>query len=295
MTTVSGNVTVIRTTWAKAVEAKMRFGWDYWAKESVRVTINGEASVADLIKSGAARINFANGECRVWLCAFIPDAQTRSNVDHMIMRPTGFAPAPELDTSHMQLLEATEAIKLYSIGKGLKNWTKQMTLAEYNKLMEVCCICCCVESNFTCLNCIAELDDDVKVEPNGLNDDVVRIVMQYYRPPLHHRMVMRELKDIRSNILNAFEEFNADVREGHTYVGERFRIDWTRSLLNRMFVPRYTDSRSSMPWLSIEGFPQPHFLALIRMVELIPNGEPYNEENDPDYEPSEGEPEFQGV
>ena len=42
---------------AKAVEAKggMRSGWDFWKKQSVFVTIVGEASVANLIKSGAAR------------------------------------------------------------------------------------------------------------------------------------------------------------------------------------------------------------------------------------------------
>ena len=94
-----GNVTVERVTWREA-RGVAGFAWDAYRQQNVRVTIVGEASVTDLIRSVAVRAHFhaTEGVCRVWLCARIPDGQTRSNVDHLIMRPAGFTPSPEVDT-----------------------------------------------------------------------------------------------------------------------------------------------------------------------------------------------------
>ena len=131
-----GNVTVERVTWREGVGVA-GFAWDAYRRQNVRVIITGDASVTDLIRSVAVRADFAEGVCRVWLCARIPDGQTYSIVDHMIMRPAGFHPASEVDVSGMELLEAATAVEVFSFGRGLSNWTKRMSSDEYERLRGV--------------------------------------------------------------------------------------------------------------------------------------------------------------
>ena len=147
-TRTSGPVTVVRTTLdeARAIERQEGtrcFGWDAWARKWVRVSIEAPgATPADLLKAGAVRCNYGHpdppGVCRVWSVAAIPDHQARSNVDLLVMRPAGFERVAELDTSHMELLEAATYAAKWSLCKewdaaagrwkseGLANWCKTM-------------------------------------------------------------------------------------------------------------------------------------------------------------------------
>ena len=45
----------------------------------------------------------AQGVCRVWLCAIVPDRQTFVIIDRMVMRPASFLLAAELKVRGMEL------------------------------------------------------------------------------------------------------------------------------------------------------------------------------------------------
>jgi hypothetical protein len=75
----------------------------------------------------------AQGVCRVWLCAIVPDRQTFISIDRMVMRPAGFLPAAELNV--MELHVAAEFAATHGLGDGLQNWTKQMSSNEFDELM----------------------------------------------------------------------------------------------------------------------------------------------------------------
>jgi hypothetical protein len=126
----SGNVTVERGKW-EDTKGLPGFAWDAYKQENVRVTIRGDSSVEDLVRSGAARsgiFDYGHGKekvCRVWLCAPIRDAQTLSIVQDMIMPSGGYVKAPEVDTEKMDLLQAATAVVMLGIGRRLPNWTKR--------------------------------------------------------------------------------------------------------------------------------------------------------------------------
>lgn len=124
-------MTVERGTWEET-KGRTGFAWDAYQQENVRVTITGEASVEDLVQSGAARRGFFHNEkegkraCRVWLCAPIRDAQTSSIVKDIIFPSEGYVKAPEVNVEKMDLLQAATSVVLLSIGRMLPNWTKSL-------------------------------------------------------------------------------------------------------------------------------------------------------------------------
>ena len=139
------NVTCERLAWHEAQARKSHgepgFGWDSYAQQCVRVTISGATTVEDMIQINALRCTFgkggdAQGVCRVWLCAIVPDRQTFVIIDRMVMRPAGFLPAAELNVRGMELHVAAEFAATHGLGDGLQNWTKQMTLEEFDALTE---------------------------------------------------------------------------------------------------------------------------------------------------------------
>ena len=140
------NVTCERLGWheaqARRSHGKPGFGWDSYAQQCVRVTISGPTTVEDMIRINALRSTFgkggdAQGVCRVWLCAIVPDRQTFVLIDRMVMRSAGFLPAAELNVRGMELHIAAEFAATHGLGDGLQNWTKQMpSKEEFDKLTE---------------------------------------------------------------------------------------------------------------------------------------------------------------
>ena len=92
------------------------------------MTIFADTTVQDLIRIRAVRCTFGKGTdpdgvCRVWLCAIIPHRQTFVIINHMVMRPAGFVPQPEMSTAGLDLLQKAEVAATYGLGDGLQNWT----------------------------------------------------------------------------------------------------------------------------------------------------------------------------
>jgi hypothetical protein len=145
--TTAGPVTVERTSWddAKAREqaGEDAFGWDAYRQECVRVNITSKPSIKDLADAGAARRTYGypdpQGVCRVWLLSngrginLHPAILTRDT-----MEPAGFKPAPEIDLASKnpdgswkyELLEAATISVTHGLGRGLPNWTKEMSPLE---------------------------------------------------------------------------------------------------------------------------------------------------------------------
>jgi len=129
----------------------------------MRVT-TGPASVVDVINTGAVDVSFGfpwaeadpPGVCRIWLPYWISDPQTLVNLCET-MKAAGFKPAPEIDVSEKDLLDAANLQVRFELGHGLKNWTKKMTEAEWNGMLGHCTICSGVASTFLCGECSDEL------------------------------------------------------------------------------------------------------------------------------------------
>ena len=66
----------------------------------------------------------AQGVCRVWLCAIVPDRQTFVVIDRIIMRLAGFLPAAELNVRGMgscMLMLRPEFAATHGLGDGLQS------------------------------------------------------------------------------------------------------------------------------------------------------------------------------
>ena len=71
----------------------------------------------------------AQGVCRVWLCAIVPDRQTFVVIDRMVMRLAGFLPAAELKPQALNvrgmgscmLMLRPEFAATHGLGDGLQN------------------------------------------------------------------------------------------------------------------------------------------------------------------------------
>ena len=108
--------------------------YDTWQK----VELTGNASVNTLIDAGVVYLDFHEGVCRAWLSAFIPDEQTRSNVDHLIMQPAGFV----FSTDLLAGLAIEEISELNNMGCSGFGWMKQMSRFEYDHLHDCKCLDC---------------------------------------------------------------------------------------------------------------------------------------------------------
>ena len=161
--TTCGHVTVERTKdKAEAQEAgtEGRFGYDRFGRKFVRITITGPASLLDVVKAGGMDMNYGfpwpeadpPGVCRIWLPYWISDPQTLVNLCET-MKAAGFKPAPEIDVSEKDLLDAANLQVRFGLGHGLKNWTKKMTEAEWHGMLEHCTICSGFASTFLCSEC----------------------------------------------------------------------------------------------------------------------------------------------
>ena len=137
-------------------EDGLAFGRDRYHQKHVRLTINGPASVVDVVKAGAVHVSFGYpdpaGICRIWLPYWVSDYQTLV-ILCSIVESAGFAPAPEVNASSMELLECANLVVRYGLGYKLKNWTKRMTEAEYHGLLAHCAICSGHASSFLCSEC----------------------------------------------------------------------------------------------------------------------------------------------
>ena len=94
-----------------------------------------------MLQVNALRCTFGKGGdpqgvCRVWLYAIVPDRQTFVIIDGMVMRPAGFLPAAELNVCGMELHIAADFAATHGLGDGLQNWTRQMSLEEFDALTE---------------------------------------------------------------------------------------------------------------------------------------------------------------
>ena len=93
-----------------------------------------------MLQVNALRCTFGKGGdpqgvCRVWLYAIVPDRQTFVIIDGMAMRSAGFLPAAS-PIRRMELQVAVDFAATHGLGDGLQNWTKQMSLEEFDALTE---------------------------------------------------------------------------------------------------------------------------------------------------------------
>ena len=113
------------------------------------MTITGSTTVAELITSDVCRVapverlhdmhvvsSTFPAFCRSRLAACKDTQQRRV---HMVMRPAGFLPAAELSVRGMELLVAAEFAATHSLGDGLQNWTKRMSMEDFDALTEASC------------------------------------------------------------------------------------------------------------------------------------------------------------
>jgi len=94
-----------------------------------------------MLQVNALRCTFGKGGdpqgvCRVWLYAIVPDRQTFVIIDGMAMRSAGFLPAAEPNPPHGAAYVALDFAATHGLGDGLQNWTKQMSLEEFDALTE---------------------------------------------------------------------------------------------------------------------------------------------------------------
>ena len=124
-TTTKGNVQITRvayTEMTKQEAAENGFCYNPFLKVWQNVTLTGPATVQDLVDAGVVYTDFHKGDCRAWLSAYIKDEQTRSNVDYLIMRPTGFEPSVDL----FEGLELLQVATLQEMGCSGRGWIKVM-------------------------------------------------------------------------------------------------------------------------------------------------------------------------
>ncbi len=115
------------------------FAWDAYARVWVEITVLDPCvRVRDLISHGAARVSYEAGECRVWLVAYVSDANT-IDIIRRCMRDEGFIRATERDVSKLPLHEAAELAVRMSLGRGVMNWTQRMSAEEYRRMVDRRC------------------------------------------------------------------------------------------------------------------------------------------------------------
>ena len=143
-TTTIGNVQVTRVAYTQMTNheaGEAGFCYNPFLKVWQHVTITGPATVQDLLAAGVVYTSFHQGVCRIWLSAFIPDEQTRSNVDYLIMQPAGFTPSVDL----LAGLDPTylEYATICAMGGSGRGWIKEMmTRLDYDHLQSPKCLDC---------------------------------------------------------------------------------------------------------------------------------------------------------
>ena len=80
-----------------------------------KLTLTGPASVQELLEAGVVYTDSG----RAWLSAWISDPQTRTNVDHLIMRPAGYTPRTDL-LEGLDLLHLSTLVKMGCSGGWVK-------------------------------------------------------------------------------------------------------------------------------------------------------------------------------